>query len=465
VKKRLLFAAVVTVALAIVAAGCGGGSKSSSGGGTSTGGGGGGGASLGNVTSLPASSCSKLENKSGGDPDVLITSDLPMQGSSRTQTVQMVQAIRFILDQQHWKAGKYNVAYQVCDDSTAQAGKWDSGKCNQNAQAYAGNKSVIAVIGTFNSGCAAIEIPVLNQAPGGAIAIVSPANTFPCLTVGSGCSKSEPDKYYPTGKRNYARVVPYDAFQAAVLADYMKQQGVKKLYILNDKEAYGLAVATLTRNAAKSNGIQVVGFSAWAPTSASYEAIMRRVQSSGADALFLGGLIDENGAQVIKDKVSVLGPNNGNVKLYAPDGFTTQATIDESGVKNAKDMIMTVAGVSVSELKGKGKQFATDFKAQLGGKPVDPYATYAAQDAQVVLDAIGKSDGSRQSVIDQIFKTKVRDGILGSFDINKNGDVSGGKGVVVKYTIYKAAKELVPVKTTTPRQQLANAALGAGTGG
>src|SRR5207244_5511461 len=137
VKKRLLFAAVVTVALAIVAAGCGGGSKSSSGGGGTTSGGGGGGASLGNVTSLPASSCQAVENKSGGDADLLITSDLPMQGSSRTQTVQMVQAIRFILDQQNWKAGKYNVAYQVCDDSTAQAGKWDSGKCNQNAQAYA----------------------------------------------------------------------------------------------------------------------------------------------------------------------------------------------------------------------------------------------------------------------------------------------------------------------------------------
>src|SRR2546423_7136808 len=228
VKKRLLFAAVVTVALAIVAAGCGGSSKSSSGGGSTTGGGGGS-ASLGNVTSLPASSCQKLENKSGGDPDLLVVSDLPMQGSSRTQTVQMVQAIRYILDQQKWKAGKYNIAYQVCDDSTSQAGKWDSGKCNQNAQAYSGDKSVIAVIGTFNSGCAAIEIPVLNQAAGGAIAIVSPANTFPCLTVGAGCTKAEPKKYYPTGKRNYARVVPYDAYQAATLAHFMEEKGVTQL--------------------------------------------------------------------------------------------------------------------------------------------------------------------------------------------------------------------------------------------
>ena len=191
---------------------------------------------------------------------------------------------------------------------------------------------------------------------------------------------------------------------------------------------------------------------------------MRKIGSSGADAVFLGGLIDENGAQVIKDKVSVLGPNDGKVKLFAPDGFTTQATIDEAGPAS-KGMFMSVAGTAVGNLVGKGKTFVTGFTAQLGGKPVDPYATYAAQAAEVVLDAIGASDGSRQSVIDNIFKTKVRNGILGSFDINKSGDVSGGKGAVVKYAMYVAAKKLEPVKELEPDQKIANAALGAGTGG
>jgi branched-chain amino acid transport system substrate-binding protein len=440
VSRRLSIGALAltVAALALVAAGCGGSKKSSSSGG------GGGGSAAGKVTALPASSCAKLESKA--TPDLLMVSDLPMQGSSRTQTVQMVQAIKYVLDQRGWKAGKYNIGFQVCDDATAQAGKWDSGKCNSNA------------------GCAAIEIPVLNQAAGGAIAEVSPANTFPCLTVGSGCDKSEPDKYYPTGKRNYARVVPYDAYQAAVQIQFMKEQGVKNLYILNDKEAYGLAVATLTKNAATAEGIKVVGFAAWAKESASYEATMRKIGTSGADALFLGGLIDENGAQVIKDKVSVLGPNDGKVKLFAPDGFTTQATIDEAGPAS-KGMYMSVAGTAVENLVGKGKEFVTGFTAQLNGKPVDPYSTYAAQAAEVMLDAIAASDGSRQSVIDNIFKTKVRNGILGSFDINKNGDVSGGKGAVVKYAMYIAEAKLKAVKELEPDQKIADAALGAGTGG
>ena len=76
------------------------------------------------ATPLPASSCSAIQNGSG---QYLIASDLPLEGSGRTQTTQMTRAIKFILNQHGWKAGKYSLAYQSCDDATAQAGKWDSG--------------------------------------------------------------------------------------------------------------------------------------------------------------------------------------------------------------------------------------------------------------------------------------------------------------------------------------------------
>ena len=157
-KNRGLFSllALLVASLALVAAGCGGDDDEGSGGGDTGAAAGGG----GNVEALPASSCTGIEYEGEGDPDAIIVSDLPMQGSSRTQTVQMTKAIRYVLDQAEWKAGDLNIGYQVCDDATAQAGKWDSGKCSTNAQAYASNQGVIGVIGTFNSGCAGIEIPV-----------------------------------------------------------------------------------------------------------------------------------------------------------------------------------------------------------------------------------------------------------------------------------------------------------------
>jgi branched-chain amino acid transport system substrate-binding protein len=460
-RKRSLLGvlALLVAALALLAAGCGGDDEDEGTGGTTTEATGGGG-DTGGVEALPSSSCTAVEYEGEGEPDVLLASDFPLQGSSRTQTTQIVEAIRYLLEEQDWKAGDHNVAYQSCDDSTAQAGKWDSGKCSTNAQAYASNEKVVAVIGTFNSGCAQIEIPVLNQAPGGGVAMMSPANTYVCITEGGpGCDATEPDKYYPSGNRNYARVVAHDAYQGAAVAEFMQEQGVKSVYILNDKEAYGLGVATNLRNAAENLGIEIAGFAAWDPKASSYEALFRKIGGTDADAVFLGGLIDENGAQVIKDKVAVLGPNDGEVKLFAPDGFTTQQTIDEAG-EAAAGMFLSVAGVPIDEFEGEGATFAEDFAPRLGGKPIDPYAIYGAQAAKVMLDAIAASDGTRADVIAKMFEAEVTDGLLGSFEINENGDPSGAEGAVVGFTIYKATDKLETEKTISPKPENVEAARG-----
>jgi branched-chain amino acid transport system substrate-binding protein len=433
---------LLVAALALVAAGCGGGD--------------GGGA----PEALPSSSCTAMEYEGDGDADYIIASDFPMQGSSRTQTEQIVAAIKYELGQRQWKAGDYNIAFQQCDDATAQAGKWDSGKCSQNANAYAGNDGVIGVIGTFNSGCAAIEIPVLNQAADGGIALISPANTFVCLTASApSCDSTEPDKYYPSGTRNYVRVVANDAYQGAADAEFAQSLGVKDVYILNDKEAYGLGVATNFRDAAQSLGIKVAGFSAWDPKATSYTALFSKVKQSGADAVFLGGLIDENGAEVIKDKVAVLGPNDGAVKLIAPDGFTTQATIDESGGA-AAGMYMSVAGQPIDSFTGIAKDFVDGLLAgPLSGKPIDPYAIYGGQAAQVLLDAIAASDGSRADVISKMFASDVQNGLLGTFKFNENGD-PGHVGATVAITVYKATDKLETEKVISPKTETVNAALG-----
>jgi branched-chain amino acid transport system substrate-binding protein len=443
-KKSLFLIGLLIAGLALVAAGCGG-----SGGGSAP-------------EALPSSSCTAIEYEGDGNPDYLIVSDLPLQGASRTQTLQIANAVRFELKQAGYKAGDHKIGYQSCDDATAQAGKWDSGKCSQNANAYAGNDKVIGIIGTFNSGCAAIIIPVVNQAPNGGIAMVSPANTYVCLTQGGpGCDKTEPDKYYPSGTRNYARVVANDGYQGAANAEFAQSLNVKSVYVLNDKEAYGLGIATNFENAAKSLGIKIAGFESFDPKASSYESLFKKVQATGADAVFIGGLICENGAQLIKDKVAVLGPNDGDVKLLTPDGFALQGTIDDAGSASA-GMYMSVAGQPINQFQGIARQFATDFSKQfLGGKTIDPYAIYGGEAATVMLDAIGASDGSRSDVIKQMFATKVQNGLLGSFTFNANGDPQGASGAVVAITVYVAKdNKLTTAKVISPKQSTVDAALG-----
>jgi branched-chain amino acid transport system substrate-binding protein len=414
-RKSLKFVLVALFAVfALAAAGCGGGDDDE--------GGGGGQARGGGATALPASSCSDIYYEGEGEPDTIIASDLPLQGSGRTQTVQMTAAIKFVLKQRNFEAGGKKIGYQSCDDSTAQAGKWESAKCSANANAYANNEDVIGVIGTFNSGCAEIVAPVLNRAPDGPVAMVSPANTYVGLThKGPATAPGEPEKYYPTGTRNYIRLVAADDFQGAADAMLAKEIGITNVFILNDKEAYGQGVAGNFQNVLPGVGLKSAGFTAWDGKASSYEALANKIKQSGADGVFLGGLICENGGKLIKDLRSVLG---ADYKIVAPDGFTPISAVVDGAGTAAEGVYVSVAGLPNEQLGPTGKKFVKDFGATQSGGQVDPYSVYAAQSAEVLLDAIDRSDGTRASVTEELFNTDVKDGILGSFTINDEGDTN-----------------------------------------
>jgi branched-chain amino acid transport system substrate-binding protein len=375
------------------------------------------------VTPLPSSSCGPVQYGGSGSPQYIVASDLPLQGSSRTQTIEMTKAIAFQLKQSGYKAGKYTVGYQSCDDSTAQAGKWDPAKCSANAGTYSRNSGVIAVIGTFNSGCAEIEVPIANRAT---LGYVSPANTYIGLTH-KPALPGEPNKYYPTGKRTYSRVVAADDFQGAADALLMKQLGAKKVYILNDKEAYGFGVASAVRNViagSKSLGLKIVGFAAWDPKASSYQDIATKISSSGADAIFLGGLECENGGKLIKD----LRAGNPNAKLVAPDGFSSFSDTIKDGGDASNGMYISIAGQPYKSLPAAGKKFAVDFGKVIHKTPanVNPYSNYGATAMIVVLDAIAKSNGTRASVASHFYNASFANTPIGNFKLNANGDTNAG---------------------------------------
>jgi len=395
----------------------------------------------GGLQTLPSSSCGSVQFKGSGSPKYLIASDLPLQGAGRAQTTQMTQAVNFILAGQGYKAGNYSVGYQSCDDSTAQAGAWDASKCTANAQAYAGDATVLGVIGTFNSGCAKLEIPILNRAPNGPLAEVSPANTYLGLTkTGPGTAVGEPGIYYPTKKRNYARVVAPDDYQGSADALWMKQKGVKSVFILTDNQTYGKGIATLTQKAAKKVGIKVVGFQAWDAKASSYEALGASIKQTGAQAVFFGGIVCNNGGKLVKDVRAAVG---GSVKFFGPDGFTPFDAVTKGAGSAANGMYVTVAGPSTNKLGAVGQKFIKDFTA-FQHRKVDPYSVYAAQAAIVVLGAIARSNGTRASVVDQVFKTNIANSILGKVTIGPSGDTQAG--VITVYQLPSGN----PVAAITP---------------
>lgn len=392
--------------------------------------------------------CAAIEYRGLGTPELVLVSDMPMHGAASRKASQINDAIRLELEGRGFRAGPHTVGFQSCDHSSPDTGRWEAPRCSGNANAYAERDEVIGVVGPLDSGCAAVMIPVLNNARNDAIPLVSPSTTYPCLTEGGpGCDATEPDKYYPTGKRNFFRVVGSDTHQSAALAELAKSLGARRLYVLDDDEAYGRGIATGVRRAARALGLTVVGFRAWDPGAKSYAALFEHVQARRADTVVLAGLLDQNGARVIADKVAVLGPNDGPVRLLASDGFAQPALVSRAGA-DAEGMLLTETGVPVDRFPARGTAFARRLAdAYPSVRPVDPYALFGAQAARVLLDAVAASDGTRGDVIARLFETRVEDGLIGSFSFDRNGDPAEASGPVIGVTVNRVAGR--PVLETT----------------
>jgi branched-chain amino acid transport system substrate-binding protein len=392
--------------------------------------------------------------KTFGNGKYVIASDLPLQGSLRPLAVQIVAAIRLELKAIKFKIGDKTITYASCDDSTAAKGSWDPQTCTNNANGYKSVKNLLGIIGTFNSGCAEIIAPIVNRAPGGGIAMVSPANTYVGLTKPSGVA-GEPQKYYPSGKRNYARVAVPDNFQGAADATFLQQKGIKSVYVLNDGEAYGSGIANNFVNAAKALGINVLGNDKWDSNQPDYQSLFQAVASKNPQAVFLGGIVSLHGGQLIKDKVKVLGDNN-KVLLLGPDGFNDSATVTDAG-SAAEGMYVTIGGQDPNALSNAtGKAFIAAYKKAYKVDHLEAYTAYGAQAFLVLANAIAKSNGTRPSITKGLYNQSFPKGVIGSFKIDSSGDPSLG-GVTVDQYVGGQSKIITVIN---PPADLAVKALG-----
>ncbi len=362
-------------------------------------------------TALAMGACGKSNNNSGNTGNngnantgktLIVGVDLPFQGASSDTSNATFNAMQIYLDSVGDKAGNFKVQLQKYDDSTAAAGKWDPAQCTQNANNHVANANEVAVMGTYNSGCALIEVPILNQDPNGPMLMVSHANTNPGLT--KPWDPGTPAKYYPTGQRNYARVITTDDYQGTAAARFAAQNlHVKRCYVLDDNEIYGQGIAKAFADEAQKQGITITGQQAWDGKAANYTALFTAVKATNPDCVYFGGIYDNNGGQLIKDKVSVLGDNN-TVKLMAPDGFTGYP--DEDKLAAAQGEYLTFAGLDQSQLSGgtgPAAKLLQEYQAKYNAAPPSSYVLYGVQALQVILDAISKSDGTRKSVNSQVF--------------------------------------------------------------
>ena len=379
------------------------------------------------VVALAASVSLVLTSCSSSSSDLFIASDLPMQGGSADQSKSTNNAIKLLLKQMDNTAGEFSVGFREYDNSTAAKGSWDDAQCAKNAQAHVAAKDEVAVMGTYNSGCAKIIVPVLNQDPEGPMVMVSNANTNPGLT--KAWDPGEPEKYYPTGERNYFRVVTTDDNQGNAAAEFAKSIGVKRVYVLNDRQTYGIGVARSFTSAAKALGLTLLSDgdagTGWDDKAPNYEALFTKIKATKPDMVYVGGIFDLNGGQLVKDKVKYLGDNT-KVKFMMPDGFTGYP--DFLALPEAQGAYLSFTGLSIDQFPkgGAAEKFQADYLAEYGEAPTSSFSVYGAAAAQVLLAAIAASDGTRKGVY-QAMKGIVipaSESVVGTeLKFDENGDI------------------------------------------
>jgi branched-chain amino acid transport system substrate-binding protein len=342
-----------------------------------------------------------------------------LQAGGSTLAAQNVTAVREVLEQRGYRAGRFALGLQVCNDA-APGGVPSDALCAADARAYAANRSVVGVLGPPNTGCTQVELPIANRAPRGPLAVVGYDSTYVGLThSGAGTAAGEPSKYFPSGTRGYVRVIAADDRQGAADAVVAHELGAARLFVLGDLEPYGDGLAAAFARASRHLGA-AVRTAEWNYEAKSYAPLVAEAARARPDAVFLGTFLVPQSVELIRELRAAL---PARTRLIAPDGFPPRELATEVGPA-AEGMTASVPGLATSDLPLAGRRFLARLRERIG--PVVPADSSAAvaQATEVLLGAIVRSDGTRRSVVRQLFRTRVENSILGSFGFDPNGDIT-----------------------------------------
>ena len=347
-----------------------------------------------------------------------VYSSLPLQGGSGPVSRSIVNGEELALGEAGGQVGQFRISYASLDDSSPVTGLWDPGATATDAKTAAQDRSTIAYIGDYNSGASAISLPLVNAA---GILQISPGSPYVGLTSSEDAGQDEPDRFYPTGRRTFGRLVPGDQVQGAAQVQFMRSSGVRRLYVLGDQNPFEGALAAIVAADARRAGIDLVGTDTVDTGARDFSGEARRVAAAGPDAVFVAG-----------------GSNTGTVRLWqqlyaanpasrllgssavAVPSFTSQLG------PAAANTYMTTPALALRLYPPAAQRFFRVYRQRFGSAAT-PYALYGYEAMQLVLEAIrnaGSHGNDRKAVVAQFFAIRDRDSVLGRYSVAPTGDTT-----------------------------------------
>jgi branched-chain amino acid transport system substrate-binding protein len=358
----------------------------------------------------------------------------PLRGSSSTAAQAALDGARMALAGVQDRIGRYRVVLDALDDATLHSRGWDPGQTTIDAHIAIQDPTTIGYLGDFNSGASAVSIPLLNRA---GIAQISPAASAVGLTAaGTGAAPGEPQKYYPLGRRTFARVVPSDAIEADALVGLQQQRRCRSTFVLDDGEVDGEDAALTFALTAKSAGLRVLGVQSFLRNAISYRSLAAGIAASKPGCILISA-IDEPSAVLLTEAIAAAMPD---AVIFATAGLADSSYVeaDAGGIPPSLDSHVYVASPALpaDDYPRAGQQFLLAY-ARIYGPP-EPSAIYGYAAMQLMLRAIsratdqGRRDASRSKVVAEILSTSRIDGVLGSYRIDPDGDTT-----IARYGLYR----------------------------
>ena len=298
------------------------------------------------------------------------------------------------------------------------------------ATKLASDDTVVGVVGTLNSSVAQSVIPVLDAAK---IVQVSPANTNPTLTKGSDLANPK------RPNANYFRTCTTDAVQGPFAAQYLLDQGIKKVATIHDKLTYGQGLVAAFSEAFKAGGGTITAAETINPDDKDYSAVISKVKPTGPQAIYYGGQYPQAGPLSKQAKAAGL-----NVPLMGGDGIYDPTFIKLGG---SDGDLATSVGAPVETLDS-AKAFVDAYGKAGFAEPYAAYGAYSYDAANAIINALKVSLASatdaksaRQATIDAMAKVSF-DGATGKVAFDEFGDSVSRVLTVYKVTggAWKAEK-------------------------
>jgi branched-chain amino acid transport system substrate-binding protein len=347
-----------------------------------------------------------------------IYTSLPLRGDRATEGRAVLRGEKLALDEAGGKVGNLAIGLIALDDTKTKTGRWDPNQVAENARQAVENPTTIAYIGDLDSGASAVSVPITNET---GILQVSPLSDYTGLT--QPADKGEPAKYYPSGKRTFARLVPPGSAEASALASWIRGAGIGRIVLAYDGLQEGLGQGSELERALKTAGVEVVDVLRIDPHDdpADIAGDARDIVRAPAPAVVYAGAATTSAIALLR-AVHNLDPGEA---LYASSGV--EGAELAAGIESAeRQMRLSSPLLPVGRRPTLARQMAKRYRDLFGTAP-PPEAIYGYEAMRTVLDAIrraGSKGNDRAGVVASYFKTAPSDSVIGPYRIDALGDTS-----------------------------------------